>query len=82
MLAAVLLARWMGRGELWRDWHLGWPLFASSGVALPVGIPGVSGSNLGCRGWLDAGREMGWKLGGSLGGCGRFPVYHVLSYSS
>ena len=33
---------------------------ASSGVALPVAIPGVSGSDLGCRGCLGAGQAVGW----------------------
>ena len=59
-MAAVLLAHWPGRGRLWRGWLWGWRHRGSSGVALPVVIPGVSGSDLGCRGWHGVGRAVGW----------------------
>ena len=49
-----------GAWGLWRGWLWGWRHHGSSGVALPVGIPGVSGSDLGCCGWLSAGRAVGW----------------------
>ena len=52
---------------------LGVAVVASSGVAPLVGIPVVSGSNLGCCGWLGAGRAWSWELGVSLGGCRRLP---------
>ena len=57
---------------------LGVAVVASSGVAPLVRIPDVSGSGLGCCGWLGAGRVWGWGLGGSLGGCRRLPVYYIL----
>ena len=49
-----------GAWGLWRGWLWGWRHQGSSGVALPVGIPGVSGSDLGCCGWLGVGRAVGW----------------------
>ena len=53
---------------------LGVAVVASSEVAPLVGIPDVSGSGLGCCGWLGAGQAWGWELGGSLGGCRRLPA--------
>ena len=81
-MAAVLSDALDGARGVVAGLPLGVALFASLGVELLVGIRGVSRSDLGCRGWLGADRARGWGLGGSLGGCRRFPVYHILLYSS
>ena len=77
-LALVLSGALDGAWVVVAGLALGVAVVASSGVAPLVGIPDVSGSGLGCCGWLGAGRAWGWGLGGSLGGCRRLPVYYIL----
>ena len=77
-LALVLSGALDGAWGIVAGLALGVAVVASSGVAPLVGILDVSGSGLGCCGWLGAGRAWGWGLGASLGGCRRLPVYFII----